>query len=175
MKMTTRLLFAGAMGLFMIQPLHAQPGTAMPTEHEAMGHMGHMAMHGDASHFMMLLKSANLTEAQNAQVQQILGSHHAQIRPIMKQFHALHEQIAARLLSPGPVTASDLAPLTQKISRLQQQIDQSMVDTTLAIRNLLTPEQLNRVAQVHQQLKNLHAQIHNLMGSESEDMDESQN
>lgn len=172
MKMTTRLILAGAMGLFMSQPLHAQPSMSMPAEHQAMGHMG---MHGDSAHFMTLLKSANLTQAQNAQVQQILESHHAQIRPVMRQFHALHEQIAARLLSPGPVSASDLAPLTQKISRLQQQINESMVDATLAIRNLLTPDQLNRLAQVHQQLQGLHDQIHKLMGPGSESEDESEN
>lgn len=171
MKMT-KLLLAGAMGLFLIGPAHAQPGMGMPAEHQGMGHMG---MHGDPSHFLALLKSANLTTAQNAQVQQILESAHAQVKPEMRQFHALHEQIAAKLLSTGPVTAADLAPMTQKAFRLQQQIDVHMIDTVVAIRNLLTPEQLNRLAQVHQQLQSLHSQIRNLVGPESEESEEAPN
>ena len=169
---TTRLSLAAAAALFMIQPLHAQPGMGMAGGHEGMGHMG---MHADPSHFMMLLKSANLTPAQHAQVRQILEADHAQMKPVMKQFHELHEQIATRLLSAGPVSASDLSPLTRQAFRLQQQIDQNMIDTALAIRNLLTPEQLNRLAQVHQQLQNLHEQIRSLGGSDSEDTDESAN
>lgn len=168
----SRLILAATAALFMIQPLHAQPGMGMGEGHEGMGHMG---MHGDPSHFMMLLKSANLTSAQHAQVRQILEADHAQMKPVMRQFHALHEQVAARLLSAGPVNASDLAPLTRQASKLQQQIDQNMLNTALAIRNLLTPEQLNRLAQVHQQLQNLHEQIRSLEGSQSEDMDESSN
>lgn len=168
----SRLMLAATAAIFMTQPLHAQPGMGMSAGHEGMGHTG---MHGDPSHFMMLLKSANLTQAQHAQVQQILEADHAQMKPVMRQFHTLHEQIAARLLSAGPVTASDLAPLTRQAFRLQQQIDQNMVDTALAIRNVLTPEQLNRLAQVHQQLQNLHEQIRSLEGSQSEDSDESSN
>jgi Spy/CpxP family protein refolding chaperone len=49
-----------------------------------------------------------------------------------------------------------------------------MIDTALAIRNVLTPEQINRLAQVHQQLSNLHQQIQNLMGREQNDTNEDQ-
>lgn len=176
MKILTRLLLASAVGLFCAQPLCAEPqGGGMAEGHMGMGHHMDFAMHGDSSPFMMLLKSANLTDAQKTQAREIFRSSHEQMKPVYQEFHALHEQIAAKLLSPGNVTATDLASLTQKAARLQAKIDQNMVDTALAVRNLLTPEQLNHLAQVHQQLQSLHAQIKSLMGGETEDEGDTSN
>jgi Spy/CpxP family protein refolding chaperone len=127
------------------------------------------AMGGGDSHFMMLLRSANLTPQQHAQVRQILKSEKQQMNSFYAGFHAVHEQLAAKLLAPGAVTAVDLAPLEQKASKYQQQIGRNMIETALAIRNVLTPEQIARLAQVHQQLQSLHEQIHNLMGSDTDE------
>lgn len=169
MRTATRLLLASAVSLLFAQPLSAQ----MPDQssnHEHTGHMGHMGfMHEGGSPFLMLLRSANLTPSQKSQVHDILHSERQQMKSVYRQFHAIHEQIADKLLSTGPVTATQLAPLEQKAARYQQQIDQSMVDTALAIRNILTPDQISRLAQVHNQLKSLHSQIESLMGSDQED------
>jgi Spy/CpxP family protein refolding chaperone len=126
------------------------------------------AMGGD-SHFMMLLRSANLTPQQHAQVRQILKNQKEQMKSVYAGSHAVHEQLAAKLLTPGNVTAADLAPLEQKAAKYQQQISRQMIETALAIRNVLTPEQIARLAQVHQQLQSLHEQIHNLIGSDSDE------
>ena len=141
---------------------------SMPAGHDGMGH--HMAgMGGGGDHFMMLLKSANLSASQHEQVRQILKNEKSQMRTIYAGFHALHEQIAAKLLAPGNVTASDLAPLEQKANRYQEQISRDMISTAIAIRGVLTPEQIARLAQVHQQLQSLHQQIQNLMGSDADE------
>lgn len=168
MKTATKLLLAAATaGLIVAQPLAAQPpGHGMGHMGMGMGHMG--MMHDGGSPFMMLLKSANLTDAQRAQVHEILKAERAQMKSVHQQFAAIHEQLADKLLSPGKVTAAELAPLQQKANRYQQQIDQSMVDTAIAIRNVLTSDQLNHLAQVHNQLKSLHSQIQSLMGSDQE-------
>ena len=148
-------------------PMHAHG-------HSGMGH--HMdAMGGGDSHFMMLLRSANLSPAQHAQVRQILKGEREQMRSVYEGVHAVHEQLAAKLLTPGAVTAADLAPLEQKASRYQQQIDRDMVDTALAIRNILTPEQIARLSQVHQQLQSLHQQIQNLMGPDADETSDQSN
>jgi Spy/CpxP family protein refolding chaperone len=177
MKTATKLLLAAAAGLLFAQPSIAQtaPEQSMPATHEGMGHMGHMGMHDGGAPFMMLLKSANLTEAQRGQVHEILKAEHAQMKSVHEQFQAIHEQLADKLLTPGNVTAAQLAPLEQKAARYQQQIDQSMITTALAIRNVLTSDQINRLAQVHQQLKSLHSQIRSLMGSDQEDAGEQAN
>jgi len=131
------------------------------------GHMG--AMHEGHSPFMMLLKSADLTPSQQSQVHEILRSQKEQMKSVYRQFHAVHEQIADKLLASGSVSASDLAPLEQKAFRCQQQIDQGMVDTALAIRNILTPGQVSHLASVHQQLQSLHSQIQSIMGSDQDE------
>jgi Spy/CpxP family protein refolding chaperone len=171
MNNAIKLAFAAAaFGAMSLQPAGAEmagmQSMSMPEGHGGMGHHGMGFMH-DAP-FMMLLKSANLSTAQHTQIKQILKSDHAQMKPVMQQFHALHEQIAGKLLASGPLSAADLAPLTKQASRLQQQLDQNMIDTALAIRNVLTPEQINRLSQVHQQLSSLHKQIQNLMGPQGD-------
>ena len=165
MKTATKLLLSAVSCIFFAQPLSAQP--SMPSGHGGMGHF----MHGGGSPFMMLLKSANLTDAQREQVREILKSEHAQMKSVHQQFESVHEQLAEKLLSPGKVTAAELAPLEQKAYRYQQEIDQGMMDTAIAIRNVLTSDQLSHLAQVHKQLQSLHSQIQSIMGS---DQDETQ-
>lgn len=116
------------------------------------------------SPFMMLLKSANLTQAQQAQLRQVMQAQGAKNAAVMQQIRDVEEQISSRLLSPEPLKASDIAPLAQKAAQLKQQVDQSMIDTSLAIRNILTVEQLKHLAKVRQQLESLRAQIESLMG-----------
>jgi RNA polymerase sigma-70 factor (ECF subfamily) len=105
------------------------------------GHATMGSMHGGGSPFLMLLKSANLTPAQQSQVQLILNSDKAQLQGLHQQLFALHEQISAKLLGAGPVSAADLRPLIQQASRIEADLNQNMADTALAIRNILTPQQ----------------------------------
>lgn len=150
----------------------AQPSTdAMSMSSRPHGAMGHHmgGMGGGDQHFMMLLRSANLSSAQHEQVRQILKSEQQQMKSVYAGFHAVHEQIAEKLFTPGGLTAADLAPLEQKAARYQQQVDRNMIETALAIRNVLTPEQLSRLSQVHQQLQSLHQQIRNLMGTDADE------
>ena len=160
--MISKTVRAAAFGLLCSLPLGA------PASAQGMGgHMGHMGamsgMHGGS--FMMLLKSADLTPAQQSQVQLILNSSHTQMNALHGQLMALHEQISAKLLGPGTVTSADLKPLVQQASAIEGNLNQSMADTAIAIRNVLTPEQLAKLAQVHKKLHDLHTQVQQLMGS----------
>jgi len=142
-------------------PLMATPSTAQGM---GMGHGGMMGMHGGGSPFMMLLKSANLTPAQQQQVQLILNSDRAKMEGIHKQLFALHEQISAKLFGAGALTSADLKPLVQQASRLESELNQNMADTAVAIRNVLTADQIKHLAEVQQKLHSLHAQMQGLMG-----------
>src|SRR6185437_8633504 len=130
-------------------PLMAAPSAAqgMGMGH---GHGGMMAMHGGGSPFLMLLKSANLTAGQQQQVQLILNSDRSKMEGIHKQLFALHEQISGKLFSPGAVTSADLKPLVQQASRLESELNQNMADTAIAIRNVLTADQIKHLAEVQQ-------------------------
>ena len=116
------------------------------------------------SPFMMLLRSANLTSTQQAQVQQVLQSQGEQNRALIQQLQAIEAQISEKLLGAATVAAADLSSLEQQASQIKQQMDQNMIDASLAIRNLLTPDQLRHLAQVHQQLDGLRGQIEKLIG-----------
>jgi Spy/CpxP family protein refolding chaperone len=172
MKNSIALAAAAAVSLVCAQPLMAQTQTA--TTPAAGGGFGHHAMHAGFSHFGMLLKSANLTTAQQEQVRQILEANKAQAKSLFQQLRAVREQIATKLLATS-VTAADLAPLQQRLTHIQQLVDQDMIDKALAIRNILTPDQVAHLAQVHQQLQGLHAQLQNLMGPGSDEMAEPSN
>jgi protein CpxP len=114
--------------------------------------------------FMMLLRSANLSADQQKQVRQILESDRATAHSNFEKLHSIHEQIAEKLLSPGSVTASDLAPLQQQAEKIQQQMDEQRLQTALKIRALLSADQLKKVAQTHQKMKSLFEQMSSIMG-----------
>ena len=149
-----KFLAAAAFGLLASLPLVAQA--------QEMGHMG--GMHGDHSQFMMLLHSANLTQAQQSQIHLILNAQREQTRAMHKQLETLHEQISDKLLSSGSVSAADLKPLVDKASHIEAALNQSRAETAVSIRNVLTADQLGHVAQVHAKLKSLHSQVQSLMG-----------
>jgi Spy/CpxP family protein refolding chaperone len=115
---------------------------------------------------MMFIRHANLTADQQAQVRKIMDSNFAQARPLMKQLHAIHDQIADRLMCTAGVSATDIAPLQQKEAQIRQQLDQQMLATALQIRSVLTSEQLARAAELHNKLKSLHTQMEALMGDD---------
>jgi Spy/CpxP family protein refolding chaperone len=115
---------------------------------------------------MMLLRHVNLTADQQTQVHQLMDANFAQAAPLMKQLHAIHDQIADKLLGPGTVTATDLAPMQQQASQIHQELDQQMLATALKIRAVLTPAQLAQAADLHAKFKDLRAQMEALIGDE---------
>lgn len=112
----------------------------------------------------MLLRSAHLTAVQQTQVRQIMSSQTAASRSLMQQLRGVDDQISAKLLSPGPLTDADLAPLEQQAMSVRQHMAQGTLDASLAIRNVLTADQLHRLAEVHEKLGELRAQIESLVG-----------
>ncbi len=156
-------LAAAAFGLLVALPFAVQPVAA-----QGMGGMPHGGMgggmHGDGGHFMMMLKSANLTDAQQAQVHLILNNSRTQMRSLHQQLMSLHEKISDKLLSSGSVTSADLKPLVEKASRLEATLNENMTETALSIRNVLTPAQITKLADVHAKLRNLHQQVQGIMG-----------
>jgi Spy/CpxP family protein refolding chaperone len=140
----------------------AAPGVGVAQAFEHLGHDGGPL----PMPLMMALKQANLTSDQQTQVHQIMAANFTQAQPLLQQLHTVHDQIADKLLSTGPVSAADIAPLQNQESQIHQQLDQQMLASALQIRALLTPEQLARVADLHTKLKALREQIHALVGDD---------
>ena len=115
---------------------------------------------------MLVLRQVNLTPAQQSKLHQIMETSSSQALPLMKQLHAIHEQIADKLLSTDALSATDITPLQQQETAIHQSLDQKMLATALQIRGLLTPEQLAKAADLHKRLKAAMAQIDAIMGGE---------
>ena len=58
----------------------------------------------------------------------------------------------------------DLKPQLDEIAGLRRQLMEQGVKTALAIRKVLTPEQLAKVAELKQRMDKLHAEMRELMG-----------
>jgi periplasmic protein CpxP/Spy len=113
---------------------------------------------------MMALGAAALTLAQQKQIHDIMSASRTSSEPQMQQLHSIRDQIADKLLSSGSVSAADLAPLLAQQTAIQQQLDNQMISTAIQIRGVLTPDQLSRVASVHDKLKAIHTQIDSILG-----------
>ena len=113
--------------------------------------------------FMMALRVVDLTPEQQNKMNQIMASGREQSEEPMKELRSIHEQIANMLLGTGPVSEADLAPFAQRAGRIDQQMQEQWVSTALRVRALLTPEQLTKMNQFHQQVVAINAQIEKLM------------
>jgi Spy/CpxP family protein refolding chaperone len=137
-------------------PLQAQAGGG-----PGMGRM----MHGDSPAMMlhMVLKQAGLTPDQQNQVRQIMETEHQSLRTLFTQLQAANNQLADKLFAPGSVQAADLTPQVQQIMQLRQQLMEQGVKTALAIRAVLTPQQLANVAQTKDRIEKLQAEMQSLL------------
>jgi uncharacterized membrane protein len=167
MQTTSKLIGAAAISLFFAPPLWAQPAKPAPiVARPAIAATRRIvASLGNAgpSPFVILLRSARLSPAQQNQVRQILHAEAMKNRPLFQRLQATREQISDELLGAGTVTAGDLAPLEQQAVRIRAQIDHNLIESSLAIRGLLTPDQVSHLAEVHRRLESLRAQVVNLL------------
>ncbi len=113
----------------------------------------------------LLVKGVSLTEAQQAQVKQIVASHRPQFQGLLSQLRTAHEQLAEKLYAPGPVKAEDLAPLKEQIGQLRGQLAQEGLQVALEIRGVLTPEQLAKAGQTRRRFNELRAEMRGLLGA----------
>jgi Spy/CpxP family protein refolding chaperone len=130
------------------------------------GHMGRHGMHGGMDALgvplPLLLKSANLTDTQKQQIHQIFESRHTARKSEYQQLKAAKEQIAAKYTSTGAVTASDLSGPVQQLTQLQAQMTNEQIQDAIAVRNVLTPAQLQQIAQTKTKLDQIHSEMHAL-------------
>jgi Spy/CpxP family protein refolding chaperone len=106
---------------------------------------------------------AQLSPDQRVQVRDILRAERVQMRQIMKALHDAHEELADKSLAPGALTPADLAPTTQKIAALHQQLLDQGVQVMLKIRALATPDQLAKAQVTKQKLDALREQMRALL------------
>jgi Spy/CpxP family protein refolding chaperone len=111
----------------------------------------------------MIIKKLDLTPDQNEEVRKIMTSHRTTLRSLFQQLEAVHEEMADKLFAPGDLEATDLTMQSQQIQQLRAQLTEEGLKVTLAVRKLLTPEQLAKAAQMKERMKALHAEMRGLM------------
>ncbi len=109
-------------------------------------------------HHAALLEGVSLTDAQQTQVHALHKAAWQDEKTLRQQLHAVQEQIDSTLLSSGSVTQADLATLAQQRESVMQQLDARRLTEQLAIRNLLTADQIAQAASTHAKLAALRSQ-----------------
>ncbi len=122
---------------------------------------------GGGMMFPLLVRAANPTPDQQAQIHAIMRNHKEALRPLFGQMRDAHQELAAKLLAPGPVTSDDLAPTIQKLATVRTQLMQQWTQAALEARAVLTPDQLAKAADVTRQVASLRAQIQQLVGPDA--------
>lgn len=159
--MTSRWSFS-LLGVFVIA-FWAVTASAQHPETLA-GYGGSSWLGGFRMSLPTLVRGVGLTEAQQSQVKQIVASHQPQFQALVGQLRTAHEQLAAKLYTPGPVKAEELAPLLEQIGQLRSRLAQEGVQVALEVRGVLTPEQLAKAGQIRQRLNELRAEAKSLLG-----------
>ncbi len=118
---------------------------------------------GDGMFLPQLVRGVGLTEAQRAQVRQIVESHRPKFEALQRQHRAAREQLAEKLYAPGPVKAEDLAPLTQQIDKLREPLMHESLQVALEVRKVLTPDQLAKAMRRWRRLNELQAEMRKLL------------
>lgn len=151
----------GATGLLLVAfylwvpPAHAQPRPEPFERGEIPGDGARIAL-------PLLLRGANLTADQKAQVQQIMANHRAALRDLFNQLRAAQDQMANKLFATERLQEADLAPQAQQIAQLRNQLADEGLKVVLEIRGILTPEQLAKASQLKSQMQSLHSQMRSL-------------
>ena len=139
--------------------------SAAPVLAQAPGHES--SMRGDTGRgdgeLWLMIRAANLTPEQQTRVRAILSAHRAIARPLIEQLRQAQQELGGKLLAPGQVQAADLQPQLQRISQLRDQLAQDSASAALEVRAVLTPEQLARVAQKKERLRQLREEMRQLM------------
>ncbi len=128
-----------------------------------MVHRGFHDMHGGMDALgvplPLLLRAANLTDAQKQQIHTIFEKRRAAREAEHQQLKAAKEAIAAKFTSTGVVASSDLSSSVATMNQVRDRMMNERIQDAIAIRNVLTPAQLTKIAATKAKLDSIHAEM----------------
>jgi Spy/CpxP family protein refolding chaperone len=127
-----------AVGLLGMSAVYGQAG---PGRH-------HHGMGGGAGLSFKTLKALDLTNEQQTQIDAIRESHRETMKTLWSELRTIHTDITNKLLASGDVTAADFTEQSERAAQLGAQLFSERLAVGLEIRNVLTPEQLAKAAEV---------------------------
>ena len=158
-KMLTSLAVAGGLSLGSMVSAMAQPVGMTPPPPPpggifgpAVGPLGYM------------FENLNLSAEQQAKAKVIVDSARLKEETTRQQVEAVHRDMANALLAPGKVTKGNLDPFVDKLEKLHRETAENHTKTLLALRNILTPDQLVQLKARIIKMKDIHGQMQLLRG-----------
>lgn len=127
------------------------------------GPPGMMMGDGPGMMFPLILKKLDLTAEQDARVKEIMAAHRETFHSLFKQLEAAHEAMTDRFFTPGALTVTDLDAQSQNVRQLREQLMTEGLKVGVEIRNVLTPDQLTKAAQIKEKMQTMHEQMRGLM------------
>jgi protein CpxP len=94
----------------------------------------------------LLMQPTMLSDSQETQVKDIMESDSGAARALMDKLRDANEQLSQALLASETPSPDSLAALGDRIGELRAQLVAHQVQTALAVREVLTPEQLAAAA-----------------------------
>ena len=153
----TAKIASGALALALaVAAVTAGSATAQP------GRWGGGPPGGGGGVLPLLLRSANLTPEQDTKIKEMVATRRAAMRTLMQQMRDAEDELAGKLLAPGTVQLADVQPQLQRIAQLRDQQLRESTQAALTIRALLTQEQIARVAQTNERVRQLQRELRQL-------------
>ena len=112
---------------------------------------------------MRILQGIKLTPEQETQVHKILEENHAGLHNLFDQLREAQDALATTLLRPGKISAADVKPQLDRTLQIRQQLAERGLEAMLAVRAVLTPDQLAKAADRRARMKALETQMRQLL------------
>ena len=122
---------------------------------------------GDADAFAalvpLLLRQPDLDEAQRQRIHAIMEADRGTLHTLFARLDAANDQLAARLVAPGPLDTAALKQEVDAIAAARRTLMENGLKTAIALRDVLTPAQLARVAKTRTRLQELQKEMRELL------------
>ena len=109
-----------------------------------------------------LLNALELTQEQQAQIGEIKNNFRETLRTIRSKTIPIRTEITDKLLSPDSAAVEDLASQISQLSEFRDTRLQEGLKVALEVRDLLTPEQLVKAAEIRARMRELRGEIRGL-------------
>ena len=116
-----------------------------------------------------ILHTVDLSDEQKQKVQDILTAHRPKLRALVANEKAADQALADKLLGTGAVTQQDFDAVLQRASQARDELMRERLAAALEVRDVLTSEQIQKAATIRTGMKQLHAEMRQLLGSSGTD------
>jgi Spy/CpxP family protein refolding chaperone len=111
----------------------------------------------------LMLHATHLTPEQEEKIRTIMHADRSRLRELFSQIDQANDALAAKLVGPAAIDAASLTPEVDRIAALRTELLKQGLQSALAIRAVLTPEQLQQAAKKRARMLALQKEMRSLM------------